>query len=124
MTIRNAIENIDALIYNTYSTTDKIRWLSALDGRIKRNLIDTHEGGEDVYFYGYADETFLDTPLLVPHPYDSVYHYWLEAQIHYYDGENNKYNTAMIMYNDALEEYETYYHRTHRPKYNGKRFLF
>lgn len=124
MTIRNAIENIDALVYNTYSTADKLRWLSALDGRIKRNLLDTHEGADAITFYGYDDNTPMDTELLVPHPYDGVYHYWLEAQIHYYDGENNKYNTAMIMYNDALEEYEAYYHRTHRPIYRGNRFLF
>ena len=124
MTIRDAIENIDALIYNTYSNADKVRWLSALDGRIKRNLIDTHEGGDLLSFYGYNEQTLPETELLVPHPYDSVYHYYLEAQIHYYDGENDKYNTAMIMYNDALEEYEAYYHRTHRPIHRGRRFLF
>lgn len=66
MTIGEAIERIDSVKHNTYTNADKIRWLSDLDGTIKRLIIDTHEGFEDVPFEGYTDATELATELLVP----------------------------------------------------------
>lgn len=44
MTIIEAINIIDVLKPNTYSQSDKIGWLSTLDGLIKKKIIDTHEG--------------------------------------------------------------------------------
>ena len=46
MTIQEAINKIDTLKPNSYSNADKIAWLSNLDGIIKEEIIDTHEGGE------------------------------------------------------------------------------
>lgn len=43
MTIIEAINKIDSLKPNAYTQTDKIRWLSLLDGRVKEEVIDTHE---------------------------------------------------------------------------------
>ena len=48
MTIMEAINRIDAIKPNGYPQLEKIRWLSTLDGNIKANIIDTHEGGEKV----------------------------------------------------------------------------
>jgi uncharacterized OB-fold protein len=41
MTIMEAIHAIDSLKPNSYSESDKIRWLSTLDGLIKIEIIDT-----------------------------------------------------------------------------------
>ena len=92
MTIIEAINHIDSLKPNSYTQADKIIWLSNLDGIIKNEIIDTHEGSENVTFDGYNAETALDTVLLVPAPYDDVYIKWLEAQIDYANGETNRYN--------------------------------
>ena len=46
MTIIEAINKIDALKPNNYSQGDKIGWLSTLDGIIKKEIIDTHEGAD------------------------------------------------------------------------------
>jgi hypothetical protein len=99
-----------------------VRWLSQLDGKIKNDIIDTHEGGEDIVFNGYGADTPTDTKLLVPFPYDDMYRHWLEAQIDYVNGEYTRYNNSMTMFNAAYSEYEHYYNRTHKPK--GKRFKF
>ena len=122
MTIMDALYRIDELKPNSYSQPEKIKWLSSLDGVIKSEIIDTHEGGEGIVFSGYTEEADLSTVLLVPAPYDDIYVKWLEAQIDYTNGELNKYNNSSVAYNDAYDLYQRHYNRTHMPK--GTKFKF
>lgn len=122
MTIIEAINRIDSLKPNTFEQLDKIKWLSTLDGIIKNEIIDTHEGAESVIFNGYDLETPLDTVMIVPAPYDDIYLKWLEAQIDYTNGETSRYQNSMTMYNNAYSAFERYYNRTHMPK--SKNFKF
>ena len=122
MKIIDAISQIDSLKHNTYSESDKIAWLSRLDSMVKRLIIDTHEGAEDVTFTPYDSSTDLETALLVPEPFDEIYLRWLEAQIDYANGEYGKYNNAILMYQAAFDGYANYYNRNHMPK--GKKFKF
>lgn len=115
MTIIEAINRIDSLKHNTYTQSDKVEWLSRLDAMVKKQIIDTHEGDE-VDFTGYDDSTDLQTELLIPEPYAEVYLRWMEAQIDYYNGEYNKYNNTMSMFNTAYNGYQNYYNRTYMPK--------
>ena len=124
MTIIEVINRIDHLKPNAYSQQDKVRWLSRLDGVVKKEIIDTHEGGEDVIFEGYNDETLLTTELLIPAPYDEVYVRYLEMQIDYANGEYAKYNNSTVEYNTAFSAFEKYYNRDHKPRSHGARFLF
>lgn len=122
MTLMEALYKIDQLKPNSYSQPEKIRWLSVLDGTIKRQIIDTHEGADEVTFSGYDENTNLTTVLLVPHPYDEIYIRWLEMHIDYANGEYGKYNNSMTMYNMAYSSYFNEYNRTHMPL--GKKFKF
>ena len=115
MKIIEAINRIDSLKHNTYTQSDKVEWLSRLDAMVKNHIIDTHEG-DAVTFTGYDDSTDLQTELLIPEPYAEVYLRWMEAQIDYFNGEYNKYNNAITMFNTAFEAYKNYYNRTHMPK--------
>ena len=115
MKVREAIDRIDSLKHNTYTYGEKIEWLSRLDGIIKHQIIDTHEGGDDAVFEGYTDQD-MGTDLLVSAPYDEMYIRWLEAQIDYYNGEIARYNNSMMMYQAAFDAYQRYYNRTHMPK--------
>lgn len=124
MTIIEAINRLDTLKFNTYTQDDKVAWLSRADAMVKKLIIDTNEGAEDVDFTGYNADTPLDTVLLVPSPFDEVYLRWMEAQIDYHNGEYDKYNNAIIMYNTAFESFQNYYNRTHMPVQKGRRFLF
>lgn len=114
MKVIEAINHIDAVKPNAYSQDVKIKWLSTLDGIIKKEIIDTHEGGEGVSFTGYT-ATSLMTEMIVPAPYDDIYIKWLEAQIDYANGEYNRYNTTITVYNAALSDFERAYNRTHMP---------
>lgn len=124
MTILEAINRLDALKANAYTQNDKVEWLSRLDNMVKKHIIDTHEGGDDVIFYGYDESTDTDTELLVPAPFDEVYLRWMEAQIDYHNGEYKKYNNAITMFNTAFEAYHAYYNRTNMPVAHGNKFTF
>jgi hypothetical protein len=114
MTIMEALHRVDSLKPNSYSNPEKIQWLSILDGIIKKDIIDTHEGGEDVEFEGYEEDVELTKNLLVPAPYDEIYIHWLEAQMDYTNGEYGKYNNSMVTYNNSYLMYEKYYNRMHK----------
>ena len=125
MTIIEAIDQIDSLKPNTYSARQKILWLSQLEAIVKRQVIDAHEGGEQVEFNGFDESTDVNTVLLIPSPFDISYIYWLEAQIHYYNGEMDRYNNAIILYKDLLEGFREYFHGSNKPLSRcGNRFRF
>lgn len=124
MTILEAIHKVDTVKPNSYTQPEKIKWLSTLDGIIKTEIIDTHEGGEGIVFDGYHDDTDLDTQLLVPAPYDDIYIRWLEARIDYANNEYNKYNNSATAYNTDFEAYARHYNMNHMPKHTIKRFIF
>ena len=129
MTIMDALYRIDELKPNRYSQPEKIKWLSSLDGLIKREIIDTHERCQqtscckDIDFNGYGDDEDLSTVLLVPAPYDDIYLRWLEMQIDYANGEYGKYNNSANVYNTAYAAFANYYNKTHMP-IGGKKFNF
>ena len=115
MTLMEAISHVDSIKPNRYTQVEKIKWLSILDGVVKTEIIDTHEGAEAVTFNGYDDIAHLTTTLLIPAPYDDVYYRWLEARIDYANGEYGKFNNSITMYNAAYTAFEKYYNRTHKP---------
>ena len=123
MTIMEALNRTDAVKPNGYGQTEKINWLSALDGDIKTKIFDTHEG-PSLSFSGYDEQTPLYTELLVPAPYDVVYLYYLSMQIDYANGELSKYNNSALMFNSAYADLERYCNRTLMPKSYSARFSF
>lgn len=123
MTIIEAISKIDSFKPNNYTQTDKIEWLSRLDVMVKKEIIDTHEGGENIVFEGYKEDEDVNTELLVPAPYDEIYLRWLEAQIDYANEEYGRYNNSMTMFNSSFTGYSNYYNRTHMPKGHARKFF-
>ena len=120
MTMIEAIGRLDALRHNTFRQEEKIQWLSQVDGLVYQEVISTHEGGTD--FRPYDAQTPLEQELLVPAPYDELYLHYLEAQMDYYQGEADRYNRAMGMFQSVLTAYINYYNRTHLPL--GQRFRY
>ena len=124
MTIAEVISKVDSLKPNTYTPEDKVEWLSNLDARVKSQIIDAHESCEHLHFYGYDIDLDMETELLVPAPYDEMYLRWLEAMIDYHNSEDDRYNNAIILFNNAYEGYKKHYTRTHMPISKGNRFMF
>lgn len=115
MTIAEAIEITDKFTPNAYDETEKVRWLMDVDRLIYNDLICTHEGRETVLEPDYSP-TDMVSDLLVPEPYaEDVYVNYLQAKIAQQNGEDAKYNKAILLYNDAYTRYAKAYNETHRP---------
>lgn len=121
MTILEAIGRVDGLRHNTFSQEEKLKWLSQVDALVHQEVIRTHEDGGD--FQPYDAQTPLEQPLLVPHPYDELYLHYLEAQMDYYQGEADRYNRSMGMYQAVLAAFANHYNRTHLPKGQTYRYF-
>lgn len=123
MTIQEALARVDLLRYNGYAREEKIDWLSRLDGKIKRLILDVY-GLEPQDFSGYDRDTDPETVLLVGRPFEEIYLYWLEAQICYRDGEIADYNGAIAQYNRLYSAVADDYRKRNMPQSAGNRFLF
>lgn len=121
MKLTEAIRRVDELKHNTYTSGEKIAWLSELDGMAKTTIFDTHfrnPGEPEIKFSGYSEESmseesWKDPDLLIPAPWDKIYILWLQAQIDYYNGEYDRYANSATAFNAVLKDYENFYHRTH-----------
>jgi len=125
MTIDEAIGWADALRPNTFSREQKLRWLSELDGRVVRELFETHEqnsGESELHFSPYTAETAGDTRLLVPPPYDEMYLEWLRANLDRSYEEFDKFNNSIALFNTLFSDYRNDYNRTHMPRRGFIRF--
>lgn len=120
MTAGAVITLVDKTKHNLFSTEQKFKWLSDLDGMIVREVLDTHEDSPLMRpFEGYTPEKDWNAELIVPAPYDSLYRWYLESQIDLANMEITKYNNSKAMFNQAYLTFTDYYNRTHMPKPSG-----
>lgn len=124
MTIAEAIDITDKLTPNAYEEVDKVRWLLEIDRLVYDDLISTHEGAENIEKPEYSADDIADT-LLVSEPYaEDIYVNFLQAKIAQQNGEDAKYNKAIIFYNDGYTRFAKAYNATHRPLPSRAYFRF
>ena len=123
MTVNEIIADVDLKEPNSYSSGEKLRWLSALDGKIFAEVLQTHEGLEaDAAFTPYSDGE--ETPL-IPFPYcEGVYTHYLIAMIAAANAETARYNQQIALYNAEYSQWWNAYHAAHLPLHGGSRFVF
>ena len=94
MTIQECIDYVDSIEPNAYSDTQKTGWLNEVEGKVYTQLF-------LVQPYG-----FKQTPqtLALPAPYDRMYSRYLQAMIHYANGEYDRYANSMAMFNEVWGE--------------------
>lgn len=118
MTAKTIIDELDTMMPNAYTTADKLRWLTELDGRVMQEVFAMHElnDGEELPEWNeYTEENMASAELLIPSPYTEVYFYWLQSKIHYRNQEFNYYDNTHAMFNSAWRDYANFYRRNHLP---------
>ena len=122
MKAMDIIERLDLLEPNDYSPEQKLHWLCSLDGRIYREVIQTHE---DVWNSFPAAYESGDEELLVGDPYgEDLYYYYLQAMVAAENGETQRYNKRMTLFNSAYQGWANWYNRSHKPRQRGAGFHF
>ena len=122
MTIKDCIDRVDSIKPNQYTVTEKVVWLSFIEGIIINDVLKTHEGYDTKYdlFTGYSEDK-LSVTLIVPTPYDSLYTEFLKMKIDEANGETARYNNSMMLFNSYMDEFKRYYNKTHMPLTGGRR---
>jgi hypothetical protein len=134
MKVHEAIDAADALLRNSVSESQKVRWLAELDGRILLELIDTHNIKLSGSWCDYVRDIMLSPDrwdiictgeeyhvfpfgglLLAALPYDDMYVHYLLFMIYITTQEINRANNELAVFNETYDRYSAYINRTYRP---------
>ena len=107
LTAGQLLGRVDALLPNQYSRAEKMQWLAQAEGFVLREVRQA-EGALPEVTEGYV--------LTAESPYDELYRHYVEAQIHYCNGEMARYNSAAANWNNGLLTYRDYVCRTTAPE--------
>lgn len=98
MTVQECINYIDSVEPNAYTETQKAGWLSECEGKVYTSLF-------LVQPYEFTPITAVDSRVLaLPAPYDRMYPRYLQAMIHYANGEYDRYANSMAVFNEVWAE--------------------
>ena len=81
-TAKQVLDRVDALLPNGYARAEKLRWLAQAEGFVRRELC--RETGE-------LPVLTEETELTAAPPFDELYRHYVEAQVHYANGETARY---------------------------------
>lgn len=112
-TIKDIIRRVDDTRPNAFSDETKLRWLCELDGRIAANVF--LMGIEEIRQLEYKGEEGLDKEPLISFPHDGIYDLWLAAQIDAANGEYNRYQNTMQLYNESYGDFVRWFAAVYAP---------
>ena len=108
---KEVLARVDALLPNGYTEAEKLGWLAQAEGFVLREI----RGAE-----GALPEMAKETELTAEIPYDEMYRFYVEAQVHYANGETARYNNAVSLWNNGFLTYRDYYCRREMPEGQAK----
>lgn len=124
MKCSDVIAYVDKVCPSMYDADTKYNWLSECEGNIYSEVLCTHEDNPfPDGFDGYTPES-ADEKLVADYPYDDLYGWYVQAQIHLANQEYAKYNNAMAMYNSRYRAFADHYNRKHMSKQVMPTFKF
>ncbi|MCL1819416.1 MAG: hypothetical protein FWG36_02025 [Oscillospiraceae bacterium] len=103
MTIQQAIKRADALKPNAFTNREKTEWLNALEGRIAANIFLMAHVEIVMLLFDWPSGKNIE--MLVKPPHDDIYIHWLCAKIDEANGEYNKYQNSMQIYNEYYGDF-------------------
>lgn len=98
MTAGQVLTRVDSLLPNAYTREEKLRWLLQAEGTLIREVLQPVDR-ETSAPEGLEESTALTAGT----PYDGLYDLYVQAQIHYADGDMARWNNAMTLWNRGVE---------------------
>ena len=121
MTVKEALDLVQALRPHAYPAQALLRELSSLDGRIWKEIWQGRQGAA-ADIPKYTEEHMADTALLAEEPYAQMYPTYLMAQIALWDGETERFNQLAMVFNGIYEAYRACISRE-APWKNGRKLF-
>lgn len=110
-TVKQIVENADALKPNAFTNEQKTAWLSEIEGRLQLDVF--LMAAAEVITYIWSEDQ--NTEVLLDPPHDGLYEQYLEAMIDYANGEYSKYTNTMSMFNASLGNFARWFARNYEP---------
>lgn len=111
MTIKKVIEFVDEIKPNAFSNEAKTAWLNECEGLVQTEVL--LWASEEIITYDYAADK--DKELLVHAPHDKLYWAYLAAMIDFANGEYDRYQNTMQVFNAYFGEFMRWFARNYRP---------
>ena len=111
MTVSELIAYVDSVKPNAFSDSDKLVWLNEIEARIQTEVMLRWQG--EMEQYTLPEDK--DTELLLSPPHTAVYRYWLQSMIDFENGEYDKYQNTMQMFNSFYGEFMRWYADVYQP---------
>ncbi len=111
MKLYEVLETVDEIKPNAFSDAVKTRWLSEVEGKVQAEVFLL--AVEEIAPYDY--ERDKEKELLVRPPHDKLYEAYLCARIDLANGEYNKYQNTMLVFNAFYNELVKWYTERYRP---------
>lgn len=112
MKVREAVEMANIMKPNAFDDALKVFWLSQLEGKIAADIFELAQ--EDLIQARYTPED-METEMLVQYPHDDIYVQWLAAKIDEANGEYNKYENQMAIYNSYYANFSRWFQQNYEP---------
>ena len=107
-----AIDICDRLYANAVEAGDKLRWLAQLEGRLYLTVHGLHADPPPPPAGEITEQDAAQYALLLAEAYSEIYPQYLIAMCAATDGDINRYNNQLSLYNSLLSEYRCWY-KTH-----------
>lgn len=111
MTVKDAIAQADAIKPNAFDEETKTRWLNEAEGMVQTQVL--LFAADEIISYDCARDA--DTEMLVQPPHDKLYPAYLAAMIDFANGEYNRYQNTMQMFNAHFSEFMRWFATVYRP---------
>ena len=109
--LSKVIKMADDIKPNVFSDDVKTGWINEAEGLVQTEVMLI--AVEDVIVYSWEEDE--NTELLVRPPHDKLYWTYLTAMIDFANGEYNKYQNTMEMFNAYFSEYMRWFAERYRP---------
>ena len=111
MTLKQVIDHVDSVKPNAFTYDHKTRWINEIEGQVQT----------EVFLFPWDNITQYDwesnqnTELFVKAPYDSIYDYYLQAQIDFHNGEYDKAQNSIAWFQEKYDAFKKWYVETYHP---------
>ena len=109
MQICDVIDWVDEVKPNAFSDAVKIEWLNALEGRLLSDVLMMDP------LPPYDEEHDLETFLIIDPPHDDLYGLWLSAKIDEANGEYDRYQNTLSVFNGYYDNFVRWFAITYAP---------
>ncbi len=110
-TLKDVIAYVDEIKPNAFSNDAKTQWINEVEGLVQTEVLLL----ADAELISYSYDTDKDKELLVKHPHVKIYWTYLTAMVDFANGEYNKYQNTVQMFNAFFGEYMRWFALCYHP---------